>query len=127
MLAAQLDVPERLIHINAGSELILRQIFDRFGQQAHLLTPTYPLFPEIARSFTETRLSPEHDFTFDLGGLEVPDGTTLVVIVNPNNPNTWGKRPTLPSSRSTRQAAPSTNKIFAPILIATRSGPRACA
>lgn len=25
--------------INAGSELILRQLFDRFGQQVHLLTP----------------------------------------------------------------------------------------
>ncbi len=37
-LAEQIDVPERLIHINAGSELILRQLFDRLGQQVHLLT-----------------------------------------------------------------------------------------
>jgi histidinol-phosphate aminotransferase len=87
LLATQIGLPERLIHINAGSELILRQIFDRFGQQVHLLTPTYPLFPEIARRYTETQLSPEMDFRFDLGKLEVPDGTTLVVIVNPNNPN----------------------------------------
>ena len=29
LVAEQLGVPERLIHINAGSELILRQIFDR--------------------------------------------------------------------------------------------------
>jgi histidinol-phosphate aminotransferase len=87
MIAAQLGVPERLIHINAGSELILRQIFQRLGQQVHLLTPTYGLFPEIARAFTETRLSPEAGFAFDLDQLEVPAGTTLAVIVNPNNPN----------------------------------------
>lgn len=87
LIATQIGVPERHVHINAGSELILRQIFDRFGQRVHLLTPTYPLFPEIARSVTETRLLPEQDFAFDLGFLEIPDDTTLVVIVNPNNPN----------------------------------------
>jgi histidinol-phosphate aminotransferase len=87
LLSAQLGVPERLIHINAGSELILRQLFDRFGQQVHLLTPTYVLFPEIAQRYTETRLPEEKDFAFDLGELAVPEGTTLVVIVNPNNPN----------------------------------------
>ncbi|HUV99775.1 MAG TPA: histidinol-phosphate transaminase [Gallionella sp.] len=87
LIGEQLGVPERLIHINAGSELILRQIFDRFGQQAHLLTPTYMLFPEIARRYTETRLLPEQDFAFDLNQLVIPAGTTLVVIVNPNNPN----------------------------------------
>jgi histidinol-phosphate aminotransferase len=62
MVARQLDVPERLIHVNA-------------------------LFPEIARRWTETRLLPEHGFVFDLFELTVPAGTTLVVIVNPNNPN----------------------------------------
>lgn len=87
LLAERLGVPERLIHINAGSELILRQLFDRYGQQVHLLTPTYVLFPEIARHYTEQRLSPEKDFAFDLADLAIPDGTTLVVIVNPNNPN----------------------------------------
>jgi histidinol-phosphate aminotransferase len=86
-LAAMNGVPERLIHINAGSELILRQLFDRFGQQVHLLTPTYVLFPEIAKRFTETRLDPERDFRFDLAVLEIPPETTLAVIVNPNNPN----------------------------------------
>lgn len=86
-LSGHLGVPERLIHINAGSELILRQIFNRLGQRVHLITPTYVLFPEIAQAYTETRLLPEHDFDFDLGDLEVPDGTTLAVIVNPNNPN----------------------------------------
>jgi histidinol-phosphate aminotransferase len=45
------------------------------------------LFPEIARRYTETRLSPEKDFAFDLTELEIPAGSTLVVIVNPNNPN----------------------------------------
>jgi histidinol-phosphate aminotransferase len=87
LLSEQIGVPERLIHINAGSELILRQLFDRLGQQVHLLTPTYVLFPEIARSFTETRLRPEDGFAYDLAQLQIPSGTTLVVIVNPNNPN----------------------------------------
>ena len=87
LLARQMGVPERLKHINAGSELILRQIFDRLGQQVHLLSPTYALFPEIAQRFTETRLWPENGFQFDLGDLELPAGTTLAVIVNPNNPN----------------------------------------
>ena len=87
LISERLNVPERLIHINAGSELILRQLFDRFGQQVHLLTPTYVLFPEIARRYTETRLLPENDFAFDLSRLTLPDGTTLAVIVNPNNPN----------------------------------------
>jgi len=85
-IADSIGVPDRLIHINAGSELILRQLFDRLGQRVHLLTPTYPLFPEIAERYTETRLLPEKDFVFDLAGLEIPDGTTLAVIVNPNNP-----------------------------------------
>lgn len=87
LIGEQTGVSERLIHINAGSELILRQLFDRFGQQVHLLTPTYALFPEIARRYTETRLLPERDFAFDLGELVIPNGTTLAVIVNPNNPN----------------------------------------
>jgi histidinol-phosphate aminotransferase len=86
-LAEKIGVPERLIHINAGSELILRQLFDRLGQQVHLLTPTYALFPEVARRCTETPLMPENDFAFDLARLEVPPGTTLAAIVNPNNPN----------------------------------------
>jgi len=95
LLAQQLEVAEASIHINAGSELILRQLFDRFGQQVHLLTPTYPLFPEIAQRHTETQLLPENDFVFDLSGLQIPSGTTLVVIVNPNNPNggTFDMRP----------------------------------
>ncbi|MEJ2106313.1 MAG: histidinol-phosphate transaminase [Acidiferrobacteraceae bacterium] len=87
LLAQQLGVPERLIHINAGSELILRQLFARFGGQVHLLTPTYALFPEIAEHYTQTRLLPEQDFSFDLAQLQIPSGTTLAVIVNPNNPN----------------------------------------
>jgi histidinol-phosphate aminotransferase len=87
LLAARLGVPERLIHINAGSELILRQLFERFGARVHLLTPTYPLFPEIARHWSETPLLPERDFGFDLAQLSIPEGTTLAVVVNPNNPN----------------------------------------
>lgn len=87
LLADQLDVAVHHIHVNAGSELILRQLFDRFGQRVHLLTPTYPLFPEIAEAYTETPLRPDQDFTFDLSELEISEGTTLVVVVNPNNPN----------------------------------------
>lgn len=87
LISERTGVPERLIHINAGSELILRQLFQRLGRQVHLLTPTYVLFPEIAQSYTETRLRPEADFRFDLSELEVPAGTSLAVIVNPNNPN----------------------------------------
>ncbi len=95
LISKKIGVPQRLIHINAGSELILRQLFDRLGQQVHLLTPTYSLFPEIAGSYTETRLLPENDFAYDLSSLEIPDATTLVVIVNPNNPNggTFDMRP----------------------------------
>jgi histidinol-phosphate aminotransferase len=87
LIAEQLKVPEHLIHVNAGSELILRQLFDRLGDRVHLLTPTYALFPEIARRVTQTPLLPERAFAFDLAGLKVPPDTTLVVIVNPNNPN----------------------------------------
>jgi histidinol-phosphate aminotransferase len=87
LLAEQIGVPERHIHINAGSELILRQLFDRLGQLVHLLTPTYALFPEIAQEYTETCLLPEQEFLFDLGKLDIPKQTTLAVIVNPNNPN----------------------------------------
>jgi histidinol-phosphate aminotransferase len=87
LLSEQIGVPERLIHINAGSELILRQLFARFGRHVHLLTPTYALFPEIAESYTESHLSPANAFTFDLAKLVIPTGTTLVAIVNPNNPN----------------------------------------
>jgi histidinol-phosphate aminotransferase len=87
LIAAKLGVSERFVHINAGSELILRQLFERLGRQVHLLTPTYALFPEIARSYTETRLQPDEDFQFELGRPEIPAGTTLVAIVNPNNPN----------------------------------------
>jgi len=95
LISEQLGVRERLIHINAGSELILRQLLARLGKRVHLLTPTYPLFPEIAESYTETRLSPENHFAFDLAALDVPADTTLVVVVNPNNPNggTFDMRP----------------------------------
>lgn len=87
LLSEQLGVPERLVHINAGSELILRQLFARLGKRVHLLTPTYVLFPEIAASYTETYLSPQDNFSFDLARLTIPPDTTLVAIVNPNNPN----------------------------------------
>ena len=90
LLADRIGVSTDHLHVNAGSELILRQLFDRFGEQVHLLTPTYPLFPEIAEAYTETELRPEDDFRCDLRDLRIPEGTSLVVIVNPNNPNGTG-------------------------------------
>jgi histidinol-phosphate aminotransferase len=86
-IAKRLAVPERLVHINSGSELILRQLFARLGGHVHLLTPTYSLFPEIAGSYSETPLLAAEGFRFDLAELSLPEGTTLVVLVNPNNPN----------------------------------------
>jgi histidinol-phosphate aminotransferase len=62
VLSDRLGVSVETIHINAGSELILRQIFDRLGKSVHLLTPTYSLFPEIATHYTETQLTPENSF-----------------------------------------------------------------
>ncbi len=87
LLSERLSVPERLIHINAGSELILRQLFVRLGKRVHLLTPTYALFLEIAEQYTETCLLPEDAFSYDLATLTIPPDTSLVTIVNPNNPN----------------------------------------
>lgn len=86
LIARRLRVAERSIHVNTGSELILRQLFDRFGQHGHLVTPTYSLFPEVAPGYTETPLRAEEEFAFDLADLHIPRGTTLAAIVNPNNP-----------------------------------------
>jgi histidinol-phosphate aminotransferase len=85
-IARRLGVSTVHIHVNAGSELILRQLFDRFGQRVLLTSPTYRLFPEIAETFTEVLLEPDAGFRLDLGAMPVPDRTTLVVIVNPSNP-----------------------------------------
>jgi histidinol-phosphate aminotransferase len=46
-----------------------------------------PLRRLIAQCRTQTRLLPERDFAFDLSELAIPQGITLAVIVNPNNPN----------------------------------------
>jgi histidinol-phosphate aminotransferase len=86
-IAESIGIPESLVHINAGSELILRQLFGLLGEHVHLLTPTYGLFPEIASHYSETKLLAERDFRFDLSRLQFPKETTLAVIVNPNNPN----------------------------------------
>jgi histidinol-phosphate aminotransferase len=86
LLARLHGVPERLIHINAGSELILRQLFDRYGARVVMTSPTYALFPEIAREAIPINLDPEDELAFDLDRLIVPSTATLVVIVNPSNP-----------------------------------------
>ncbi|MDY6776414.1 MAG: aminotransferase class I/II-fold pyridoxal phosphate-dependent enzyme [Halobacteria archaeon] len=87
LISHEIGVPEKNIHINAGSELILRQIFDRYVEKSHLITPTYHLFREISPDYTETRLSPEEEFEYDLGDLDFDSNTDLVVVVSPNNPN----------------------------------------
>ena len=79
-------VPVENIHINAGSELILRQLFLRFGQKVHLISPTYYLFEEIAEKKTHTVLNEKEDFLFDMKKLDIPEDATLAVIVNLNNP-----------------------------------------
>lgn len=86
MLARLHHVDERLVHINAGSELILRQLFDRYGQRVVMTDPTYALFPEVAGQQMPIELRPEDDLRFDLDRLVIPPGATAVVIVNPSNP-----------------------------------------
>ena len=80
------NVPVENIHINAGSELILRQLFLLYGQRVHLISPTYYLFEEIAENKTYSYLDEKEDFLFNMKKLEIPKGTTLAVIVNLNNP-----------------------------------------
>jgi len=75
------------VHVNAGSELILRQVMGRFGKKVHLISPTFALFEEAAAKRTHTYLREEAQFQFDMRELEIPRGTTLAIIVNPNNPN----------------------------------------
>jgi histidinol-phosphate aminotransferase len=62
LIAEQLGVPEGLIHINAGSELIQPDLRPP-RPPVHLRPP--PLFPEIARA-TRRPLVPERDFALDL-------------------------------------------------------------
>lgn len=80
------SAPAENIHINAGSELILRQLFALYGRKVHLISPTYYLFEEIAESKTHTILEEKDDFRFDMSKLVIPEDTTLAVIVNANNP-----------------------------------------
>ena len=81
-----IDVPIGNIHINAGSELIIRQLFSIFGQRVHLLVPTWELFEKIAKKKTFSYLREEREFSMDLSELEIPKQTTLMPVVNPNNP-----------------------------------------
>jgi len=74
------------IHINAGSELIVRQLISIFGQKVHILTPTWEIFEKIAKEKTFTYLKEEKDFQMDLSEVEIPKRTKLMPIVNPNNP-----------------------------------------
>lgn len=80
-------VPIENVHINAGSELILRQLVSFYGARTHLMAPTFALFDEIAPFRTHTFLSEADGFSKWPDDYAVPPGTTLAVIVNPNNPN----------------------------------------
>ncbi len=75
------------VHVNSGSEIILRQLVSRFGERVHLVAPTFALFEEIGGAKTHTYLDESQGFRFDPRTLEIPAGTTLSIIVNPNNPN----------------------------------------
>jgi len=81
-----IQIPNENIHINASSELILRQIFSCFGKRVHLLSPTYYLFEEIAEMKTYTLLNEKEIFKYDIEKIEIPLDITLVAIINPNNP-----------------------------------------
>jgi len=81
-----IDVPTDNIHINAGSELIVRQLLSIFGQRVHILTPTWIIFEKITKEKTFTYLEEEKDFLINLSEVNIPEGTTLMPIVNPNNP-----------------------------------------
>jgi len=85
-ISEYVNVPVENIHINAGSELILRQLFLCYGQRVHLIAPTYYLFEEIAENKTYTFLDEKESFLFDMKKLDIPKDTTLAVIVNLNNP-----------------------------------------
>jgi histidinol-phosphate aminotransferase len=86
-ISEYVQVPVENIHINAGSELILRQLFSLYGQKVHMFFPTYYLFEEIAGEKTYTFLDEKENFSFEMKNFVVPDDTTLAVIVTPNNPN----------------------------------------
>ncbi len=81
-----IDVPTNYIHINAGSELIVRQLLLIFGQRVHILTPTWIIFEKMAKEKTFTYLKEERDFLINLSEVKIPKRTTLMPIVNPNNP-----------------------------------------
>lgn len=85
-ISEYVGVPTNNIHLNAGSEIILRQLFSIYGQKVHLISPTYYLFEEIAKDKFHTILEEKNNFQFDIANLEIPQETTLAVLVNPNNP-----------------------------------------
>lgn len=86
MISGYAGVPVDNIHINAGSELILRQLFALYGERVHLISPTYYLFEEIGGEKIRTPLDEKEGFLFDIKKLRIPENTTLAVIVSPNNP-----------------------------------------
>lgn len=86
-IGAYCNVPADYVHVNAGSELILRQLVPRFAKRTHLIAPSFALFEEIVDRKTYTRLEEPDGFQLHLSDLRIPEDTTLAIIVNPNNPN----------------------------------------
>ncbi|MHB1415585.1 MAG: pyridoxal phosphate-dependent aminotransferase [Chloroflexota bacterium] len=86
-IADYCNVPPEHIHVNAGSEIILRQLMTRFGRKVHLIVPTFALFEETGGDKTRTYLQELEGFQLDLRNLDIPEDTTFAIIVNPNNPN----------------------------------------
>lgn len=87
VIAQYCGVTTDYVHINAGSELILRQLVRKFAKRTHLIAPSFALFEEISRKKTYTHLDEADDFQLRLTAMRIPEGTTLAIIVNPNNPN----------------------------------------
>lgn len=85
-ISQHINAPSENIHINAVSELILRQLFALYGRKVHLISTTYYLFEEIAESKTHTILEEKDDFRFDISKLVIPEDASMAVIVNANSP-----------------------------------------
>ena len=84
-LSSFLKIPKENIFVNAGSELILRQIFSLYGKRALLYAPSYVLFEEISENKKFIFLDKKDGFSF-ITDIKIPKGTTIFPIVNPNNP-----------------------------------------
>jgi histidinol-phosphate aminotransferase len=98
------SVPDRFIHVNAGSETILRQLLARFGQNVHLVIPTYALFEDVPAKKVYTFLDESQGFQFNPEDLEIAGDTTLSIIFQSQQPHRNGAGPPR-QSRSAGEAS----------------------